>query len=109
MKIILIASLLLSGCSLKSQQITFAGLQTADLVSTEYAESRGAVEANPIFRGGLAKRIVLKSVSTASVIYLSHTLAKAGRKKLARGLLYAVNGLLTVVVINNLAIAKGSR
>lgn len=98
--------IVMGGCSLKSQQIANGSLHGADLGSTRYAESRGAVEANPVMQTGWPTRIALKTAMTAATIYVTAKLDQQGRKKLAKGLLYAVNGFLVVVVANNWRVAQ---
>jgi hypothetical protein len=104
--LIVVMALALGACSLKSAQITHAGMQSADLGSTYYAEARGGVEGNPVMRVNLPTRIVFKAAATGAVIWLSNELEQAGRPKLARGLLYTLNTLLSFVVVNNVMVAQ---
>lgn len=100
-----IVCLALVGCSLKSAQIAHVGAQSADLVSTHGAESRGAVEANPFMRVSWPARIVLKSAATATVLYLTEQIGRE-HQVVAKTLLTTINAVLVGVVVSNLRIAR---
>ena len=98
-------SLLIAGCSVKHQQITFAGVQGADLVSTAYAESRGASEGNPVMRGSWAQRIALKSASTALVVWATSKVAKE-HQQVAKVVLVTLTAVIAGVAINNVRVGQ---
>lgn len=64
---------LLSGCSVRSQEIAVVGAAGADLVSTELALERGGVEANPLMENRTA-RVLGKTAATATVLLLAREL-----------------------------------
>ena len=96
-----------SGCSLKTAQITHVAVQSADLASTHYAESRGAVEANPLFQANWATRVGLKSAASVGMWIATSQLDRMGHPRLAKSLLYTLNAVLAGVIVNNVRIARG--
>lgn len=101
MRLVLIVTVLLGGCSLKSQQNAHIGLHAADVASTYYAKTNGAKELNPIMEQELAIQIAFKTVGMLTTIYATQKLKQMGREKLAKGVLYALNSLLVGIVVNN--------
>lgn len=95
---------LLTGCSLKSQQISFVGVQSADLLSTHVAESRGAYEVNPLMSNEIA-RIAFKGVSTAFIVYATSKIAKE-HQTTAKVVLITLNAVMSGIVLNNFRVAS---
>lgn len=98
-------ALIFSGCSVKAQQVTFVGVQAADLASTHYAESRGASEVNPLMRGSWAQRIALKSAATVFAVWATSKIGQA-HQRLAKVVLVTLNAVVAGVVINNVRVAR---
>lgn len=88
---------------LKLPTAVLIGAQSADLVSTHHALQRpGTYEANGIMHGSDAKRIALKALGTAGIVYGAHYLAAKGKPKTAKILLYSVAGASAGIALHNM-------
>lgn len=89
--------------------IFYSALGAADLMSTRYAEQRGAHEANPLMRGSVT-RYALKVAQAGALTWLDK---KAGQrsKKLQWGVRIGVLALNGYVVAHNIRVGNraGSR
>ena len=102
MKIVTLCLVLaLSGCSLKGQQSVHVGLQAGDLLSTYAAESRGAIEANPVMQTNWPVRIAIKGAVTTFTIWLTDRIGRE-HQTVAKIVLASLNGVLAGVIVNNL-------
>jgi len=76
----------------KTEEILMVVGAGADLISTEFALSRGLAEGNPLGQKR-SMRIAIKSVNTAFVMYLARKLENHGHDRAARGLRYTHIGV----------------
>jgi hypothetical protein len=70
-------------------------------VSTMVARNRGAVEANPMMQGGLARGLAVKAAMGAVTVLAVHAMEKKN-KKAAIVTMIALNVATAAVVANNL-------
>lgn len=84
---ILMLCLSLSGCA---AVITSA---SADLISTRYAISKGAVEGNKLMGQGLTQQVLVKSAGVGVVLGLAHLLNLKGHQTLATVMQGVVSGI----------------
>lgn len=103
--VLLIASLL-TGCSLRTHHVAFVAAQSADLASTRYAMSRGAVEANSIMGQSLTQQLAVKAAGTVGVLWLSDVLSDRGRDGVSKALLTAVSVALGIVSARNVWVVR---
>jgi hypothetical protein len=75
----------------------YTGLAAADLASTHYAESCGAVEANPLMKN-MGSRYALKVAQVGALTWIDYELGKRDKtiQWIVRGLAFAVNGYLVI-------------
>lgn len=103
MRIVLLASLLLSSCSSSPSgrllNIAVVGSGVADVVSTQQAVASGCCrEANPIMGEGWVRQSLLKGLGVSSVIALAHAVEIKGKPVLGhvmRGLAIAIWGAVS--------------
>ena len=90
---------------LRVLQVSFVGLQAADLHSTFRAMDNGTgVEANPLMANRGAA-IVLKAATSVAVVAATHEWAKKHPIQ-ARIALAVLDGAYTSIVVNNYRIGK---
>ena len=82
-------------------QISYAGLQTADMWTTITARNNGAREVNPLMDGSYTKGIAFKAVMTASTILATRAIGKKN-KKAGVMTMVVLNGMTAAVVANNM-------
>ena len=87
----------------KDAVIVNLSAQLADMVSTEYAINRGAVEANPLLGQHRGRRIAIKSAGAIASFWLIHRIAK-DRPRAARVVSYSVSAIVGAVAIRNVRI-----
>ena len=92
--------------ALNALQITYAGLQAADMWTTIAARNNGAREVNPLMDGSYAKGMAFKAAMTASTMLATRAMAKKNNKKAAIVTMILVNGVTAAVVANNVRHAR---
>lgn len=85
MRLLLIVSVLLSGCSHsgKALNVAVVGAGVADLVTTRQVINGGGYEANPLAGDGAVRQAVLKAASATGVIGIAQLLNEKGHPILA--------------------------
>jgi glycine/D-amino acid oxidase-like deaminating enzyme len=91
--------------ALNTLQITYAGLQAADMWTTIAARNNGAREVNPLMYGSYAKGMAFKAAMSASTMLATRAMAKKN-KKAAVVTMILVNGVTAAVVANNVRNAR---
>jgi hypothetical protein len=85
---------------LRLQEGIYAGLQAGDLLTTRLAESRGAVEMNPLMQHGWPARIALKAGITGGMLLMVEK-SRKDHPRLMKWTLVAANITYGVVLTNN--------
>jgi hypothetical protein len=94
-----------SSAAVRALYVTYGVTQVLDVVSTNLARSRGAVEANPMMQGGAARGMALKAV-TGMVTMLAVRAIEKKSKKAAVITMIGVNVMTAAVVANNIRNAQ---
>ena len=90
-----------SSSAVRSLYATYGVTQGLDIVSTMVARNRGAVEANPMMQGGIARGLAVKAAMGAVTVLAVHAMEKKN-KKAAIVTMIALNVATAAVVANNL-------
>ncbi len=91
---------------LKLSQSLFVGVQVADTWTTSRAISSGrGRESNAIMQGSDAKRIAVKSATTAGTLYLASKLSPH-HPTAEKMFLYSVSGVVGAVALRNARIGR---
>ena len=90
---------------LTALQISYAGLQTADMWTTIAARNNGAREANPLMDGSYTKGIAFKAAMGIGTVLATRAMGKKS-KKAAVVTMVVLNGVTAVVAANNLRHAR---
>jgi len=97
-----------SSAAVKTLFVTYGVVQGLDMASTIAARNRGAVEVNPLMRGGYGKGMVVKAALGAVTMLAVRGIEKKS-KKAAVMTMIAINVGTAAVIANNLRIAKRLR
>jgi hypothetical protein len=90
---------------LTALQISFAGLQTADMWTTIAARNNGAREVNPLMDGSYTKAVAFKAAMGVSTVLATRAMAKKN-KKAAIVTMVVLNGVTAAVALQNMRHAR---
>lgn len=97
-----------SSRALTALQISYGGLQTADMWTTIAARNNGAREVNPLMNGSYARATAFKAAMGVSTVFATRAMAKKN-KKAAIVTMVVLNGVTAAVVANNIRNARAAR
>jgi hypothetical protein len=86
--------------------IVFTAGNVVDTVGTIYGKAHGNVELDPALKGGTARIIAVKTISSLAFAGLMQLAAEHGHTRIAKVLGYIGGGVTFAAGVNNIRIAK---